>query len=253
MEDEDDLPRYVEPLDEYEDDDPDEEGEGGAVKGYGPFTDKAQAVQHIYGRTVIYGNRAVAITQVGSAPLKGAAKVSVRTYNEAPEFVTTLSIEDPLFNKFRFDPLGWVNHAAGAIFAELLPIRQTKRGYGEENVKLWGFTDGRHGNRGYGLNAPENTNYVDLMYSDGFKEMLRGEYPSVSDVYVELKGSIKRAIALSRRFLMETDEEGYVWLWRDADKIGMMLDSDIVQLSKRAFYFREEMQAVACFKGMEIL
>lgn len=211
---------------------------------WGPFTDRAQAATHIEGRYFVYTPpgehpRIVSIGQIVNPDHEH--KVGRVRFNrpdggfgQLPDYY---DIDDPGFNSFRFDPLGWLNHDMGAVLAELLPIRQTRRGYGNENVDLWWF------GKGDGLRQPERDelNLFSVLRSEGFNEMLRDEYPSLNEALPAVFGNEGMSIAISRRLAVQVDVDGYSWLWRGGEKIAMFGDRETCNLGKRYEYLREEL------------
>ena len=211
---------------------------------WGVFTDRQQADQHILSRYVIYTPpggtpRIVSIGRIVNPDNEHkVARVQFNRhdggYGQMPEFY---DIDDPGFNSFRFDPLGWLNHDMGAVLAELVPIRQTRRGYGNENVELWWF------GKVIGLEQPDRDElHLDtVLKSDGFNEMLRDEYPSLNEALPAVFGNAGMSIATSRKLVVQVDVDGYTWLWRGCEKVAMFSDRETCNLGNRYEYLREEL------------
>lgn len=211
---------------------------------WGIFTDHAQANQHLACRMVIYDGRMLYVKQVlNLAP--GQEKGKLICNKPSGGNRVELDVDDPLFNRFRFDPLGWINSENGAVLAYLRPIRQTHRGYGEENVGLLGIRQGY-------MDRPDDVRVYDLFSEPGCEEMLRNEYPVFDDVAKELLVREGMGIAISRQYALSSDSDGYVWLWVDGQRVALISDPLTVALGKRFGYLREQLQECGLFEGVWI-
>lgn len=223
---------------------------------YGKFEDARQAQQHLYQRYVVYNGKFVQIYQIADRlpvpdePAACLASVYTEPYDPVkPRVLEHIPLNDEGFNDFKFDPLGWINHDTGAILMELLPIRQTKHGYGPENVEYYGFA--RNGNDAW-LGRPE-VQLPDLLFSEGAREMLRNEYPLYVETTPIILGNPGFSAAVSRRYAVQTDADGYSWLWRGASRVGLIVDKNTVRLGKRYQYLREELGESDIFAGVIVL
>lgn len=212
---------------------------------WGIFTDHAQANQHLSRRLVIHDGKMVYVKRVMNLnPGEDKGKLYCTKPNGGGG--VELPVDDAGFNSFRFDPLGWINSAQGAVLTYLRPIRQTHRGYGQENV---GFLSIRHG--GF-MDQPDDLRLYDLFGEDGCAEMLRNEYPVFADVAKELLVREGMGIAVARQYAVSSDADGYVWLWQDGQRIAIINDPLTITLGKRFGYLREQLQEVGHFEGVWI-
>jgi hypothetical protein len=215
---------------------------------YGIFEDMDQALQHIRYRMVIYNGHAYNVTSI-HMPIPDDENAAARVImNDKLGMRQEVDIDDPGFNHFRFDPMGWINHSDGAVLADIRPIRQTRRGYGDENVVMWELSQ-----FGEGLDRHQNLTVSDLLYDEGFSEMLAGDYPTIPDTAAILLGQPKVAIAVSREYLLEASEDGYLWLWRKDYRVGLFSDPHAVQLGRRFKYLKEEIEENPIFRDQGVV
>jgi hypothetical protein len=205
---------------------------------WGVFTDYEQAMQHIGGRMVIFEKEAWLVSSVA---IDGRANLVDPWTREMRQPEGRIPVDDPGFNGFKFDSFGWVNLNQGAMLVELLPIRQTRRGYGDENLRISGFD----GMRGAYLDRAGDVEVLQVMRQPGFGEMLREEYPPFTDASVEVHNHDRLSIAVSKALSVQSDVDGYAWLWRYADRIASMPDLSVIQLGKRWSFLKEELQECA--------
>jgi len=223
---------------------------------YGKFEDARQAQQHLYNRYVIHNKRFGLVSQVldkipmPDEPAKCILRIYFEPYNAMSQReYEEVNIADEGFNDFRFDPLGWINHDTGAVLMELLPIRQTKHGYGAENIEFFTFAKNGSG----WLDHPDLA-LVDLLHSEGAREMLRGEYPLFAETVPIVLGEPGFQAALSRLYAVQTDMDGYTWLWRGSSRIALVIDDQHLRLGKRYQYLREEISECGVFgEGVIVL
>ncbi len=214
------------------------------VNEWEPFTDAAQAGQHLANRFVVFEEdglpkRMIYVSRLWHPePHNPGREAAGALYNDVSGAgQNPIPLKHPGFNSFRFDPLGWINYDTGAILASVIPIRQTRRGYGEENVEMWEFCKNVPDIR----QVSDDIDLQQLMYSDGMNEMLRNEYPTIANAAREVFGQPDVNVAVSRSLAIQSDKDGYTWLWRCAERVGMFADRETVRLSRRFDYLREEL------------
>ena len=130
-------------------------------------------------------------------PFNGAARQTLLT--------------NPGFNSFRPVKLGFCNYFDSGVleccYCERTPVRRSKQGLCRENFRASNFSGIRF-------------NFEQLMTSDGFNEMIRGEYPTYDEVIDRLvPGS---AIAVSRCFALSKGGNGVVTLYYKNDQVGFV-------------------------------
>lgn len=221
---------------------------------YGIFDDAKQAYQHLYGRYVTMRDKVGRVTQVFDDPALPKCQLYLvyKKYGigDPPVEPDKVDIDNEVFDDFRFDSMGWINHDRGAILMELVPIRQTRHGYGDENVELNGFDK----NGGPWISRPDDVYLPELLFSDGFKEMLKGEYPTFDETIRAVLNFPHMQVALSRSYAVQTDVDGYTWCWRGGSRIGMVVDPETIKLGRRYNYLREELRESLVFgEGVKLL
>lgn len=217
---------------------------------FGIFTDFDQMKTHIGGRLVIFNGIGRKVRQV-NYPAGPDAKATVMLGSPVHGMILargqqpvndlepiTVDVDDPGFNSFRFNSLGWANLEDGATLLELKPIRQTRRGYGDENVGVYRFPDNQQG----WIERPDNVFIPGLFAEEGFAEMLAGQYPAFNDAAELLLATEGVAVAISPLLCMQSDNDGHVWLWRYGDRIAYIPDPLTVRLGKRWRFLQEELQ-----------
>lgn len=218
---------------------------------WGIFEDWDQAQTHIGHRLVTFNGIGRMVSRVlapenpgdrGKVELKDPCAGMVIARGQPPvvdpEGPILVDIDDPGFDSFRFNPLGWCNMEDGATLMELKPIRQTRRGYGDENVGVYTFPDNHNG----WIERPDNVFVNGLFREDGFAEMLAGSYPTYEDSVATLLQTEGAAVAISPLLCIQSDADGHVWLWRYGDRIGYVPDAITVRLGKRWRFLKEELQ-----------
>lgn len=217
---------------------------------FGIFEDFDQAQTHINGRLVTFNNVGKKVSRIllpenpgdkARVELKHPAAGMILKRGNAPvvdNAPVIVDIDDAGFDSFRFNPLGWSNLEDGATLLELRPIRQTRRGYGDENVGVYRFPDNHNG----WIERPDNVFVPGLFAEEGFNEMLGGIYPTFEDAVATLLVTEGAAVAVSPLLCIQSDQDGHVWLWRYGDRIGYVPDAITVRLGKRWRFLQEELQ-----------
>lgn len=217
---------------------------------FGIFEDYDQAQTHIGGRLVTFNGVGRKVGRI-LLPENPGDKAKVELRNPVAGMLLArgqqpiadlepviVAIDDAGFDAFRFNPLGWSNLEDGATLLELKPIRQTRRGYGDENVGVYRFPDNMNG----WIERPDNVFVPGIFREEGFNEMLAGQYPSFEDAVTMLLANEGMAVAISSLLCVQSDNDGHVWLWRYGDRIGYIADVLTVRLGKRWRFLQEELQ-----------
>lgn len=207
---------------------------------WGVFTDIQQAHQHLFNRYVLYGDEMLLVSKLSADQETGLA---ICQQLGKSDYIKK-AITDPKFNGFKYDPLGWMNADEGARLLALLPIRQTHRGYGDENIRGWGMQ-----NRGW-LDRPAGFDLRTTLKSDGFGEMIRGDYPKFREAAVECLNTPAIGMAIDRNYAVQSDEDNNSWLWSGADRVGYILSPQQIKLGRRFGYLREQIQECGLFEGV---
>lgn len=211
---------------------------------WGIFTDYDQASQHLYGRYVRFDDSFAYVDNI-NRPLEnaGKGKICIVKSDNTKEIA---DVDDERFHRYTYDPLGWVNTDHGAKLVGFRPIRQTRRGYGAENVQCYSFPrDGQAW-----LEPEMDLDLRSIFYSKGAKEMIRGEYPSFAAVIEQAFAMPMLSVAIDRLYTVQADNDGYVWLWYMDNRIGYVVDPNTVLFGRRWGFLREQIEESNLFDGV---
>lgn len=134
------------------------------------------------------------------------------------EFLTEIKREDPLFDISNV-PLGYVNSATKGervYYTTRIPIRRTKQGLSNQNLKVSSLPKLVSGKLVGGLN---------VMMSNGFVDMVNNKYPPLEDAMKLLRTNLAEhglegQIAIRRDIAMSIDKAGIIFVYYKNDYIG---------------------------------
>lgn len=145
-------------------------------------------------------------------------------------------INSPRFNKFRPFEMGYINlfqtRAGGKLFFPVYltrtPARRGKQGFNEGSYNC---RDNRGGDR--------RPSFVDIIFSEAFVEMIKGDYPSYREVVARVQDVEEGGIAVDRAFCVCKDREsGIVFLDYRSETVGIARADEIL-LSDKFSFLRE--------------
>jgi hypothetical protein len=157
------------------------------------FDNAADADRFLSGTICYYDNVPIYIDRVASN-MRVRARSLPLNHNDYDGLQGRLEfeLEDPLFNYTQFN-LGYVNGTTEAQFIMRIPLRGNSQGLCSQNVRT---VDGAR------------LDFVSYMYHDGFKLMMRGEYPTFNEAVRQLSVSEQmRGRAFSRNLAVRRHPE----------------------------------------------
>jgi hypothetical protein len=181
-----------------------------------------EAVNRLVNTMVTYDGAPVYVTHVERHGKDFQLSLSRFPYDGRDQFNALAS--DPLFKGFQSPPLGYCNffyRRADTTWCERIPSRQRRQGLSGDTCNAVSLVSG--------LRIPWNELYI----SDGFNEMVRGEYPSFDEAFQRLIPS--SSIAVARDFAVRMSEGGYTFLYYKRDEVGMFVRDNLYLRSDRQY------------------
>ena len=138
-------------------------------------------------------------------------------------------------------PLGWVNceRLGMAVIVERRLTRSRQHGLNDNNVHA-GIVNPRY-KGGDGLIIwRDYAQYSKVLQDPGYASCIKGEYPSLGDVFNVIQPA--STIAISQTFAVNQDEDGIRWLLKESKRVGLFTGVDTLMLLRTFSFLREEIQ-----------
>lgn len=193
------------------------------------YATREEARNRLVGTIVAYDGRPVKVIDVGGRD-GGVLSLSVLVWPfDGREPALTLPINDALFGNFVTPRLGFANFFergnAHAIWCHRTPARRMQQG----------LVNGNFVGTAIGIRQ-QRFNLEHIQSSDGFREMIAGEYP-VFETAVDMLVP-DSSIAVDRNFALMQSPEGYVTIYHRRDPLGLVMRG-VIYLREDRQYARE--------------
>lgn len=155
-------------------------------------------------------------------PLKGAG------LKETRKFLSSKKFDLAPF------PMGYVNHNGQASFVTRNPVRQNKQGLVAATTIITNIKGQKS----------EEIGFNDLLRSQGFVDMVNGNYPSFKEAGESLGNKDHSSVAVSRMFAFVIDHElEALYLLHKGIRCGLALKNDrALKVPPKFHFLKEEME-----------
>jgi hypothetical protein len=172
-----------------------------------------EAQRRLVGTIVTYDGQPVQVNDVRSHP-DGILRVSFSAWPfDGREPDVRKMINSPLFKRFVTPPLGFCNYFSGrsanCFWTERVSARTQRQGLSSDTFNASALQSG------------DRANYSAIVASDGFREMVCGEYPTYADALARLVPN--SSIAVDRNFALAKSAGSYVFLHHRREEVGIVL------------------------------
>ena len=172
-----------------------------------------EAQRRLMGTIVTYDGQPVQITDVSAHP-DGVMRVHFMAWPfDGRDGTVRKKINSSLFKRFVTPPLGFCNYfsprSANCFWTERVSARTQRQGLYSDTFNCAALQSG------------DRANYATIVASDGFREMVTGEYPTYADALARLVPN--SSIAVDRNFAVAKSAGSYVFLYHRREEVGIVL------------------------------
>lgn len=186
------------------------------------YPDVSEAQRRLQGTVIMYNGQGYYVSNVTQERSRSPIKLILLPVGGGDELVK--DITDKGFNNFAAFPLGFCNFFQGrdgersrkdCVYIARTPTRSIPQGLHSRNVVSYQYPNS---------NGPS---FERFRNSDGFAEMLRGEYPSYEEAFDTLVP--QSSIAVDREYAIVMGEMGFCYLIRGGCAV-----RDVVAIATRS-------------------
>jgi len=204
------------------------------------WTDRDQASERLSNTFILYEDKPVFIHEIRSN--RGEPKAVLTVYPEGKG--REIQLSDKGFGRFRTPlPIGWVNNLASrrACYLQRRPVRSRQHGFSRSNISTMTFL-------GHDMDFGASSDYsFETIAKDAqYAAAVKGEFPSIDEVLNKIK--VKTAVAICPEMAIKREANGIRWLYFNADKVGLFVDSDTLLLTSEYTYAKEQIMETPAFK-----
>lgn len=208
------------------------------------WTDVGQAQERLIGSVIMYEDYPVYVRDVTTHE-DGIPRVHFVKCSDSKGEIFRKMANSPKFHRYRLLPsLGWFNMEGDGrtLFVDRRVVSTRTHGIYAGNTVTSSLVTAR---REIQFDAGNRASFDYIWPDPGFSKAQKNEYPSMASILQRIKDG--SAIAYSLRYCIIKDFEGMIWLYRNLDKVGLIIGNETLYIISSKAYLREEIMEDPAF------